>query len=152
MRLGAHRRQRGAERGRDVPEPREPYPELRVQRHGARAHRRHRPPGLEHRHVAPDLAPEPEPVLSGADPRTLLPAAHDLALHHEHLPRVGAEGQERLDVPPRLPAERGDRKSTRLNSSHPSISYAVFCLKKKNKTTKHLIKETKKRKVMHTKP
>src|SRR5690348_17787481 len=32
----------------------------------------------------------------------------------------------------------GDRKSTRLNSSHPSISYAVFCLKKKkkHKTTK----------------
>src|SRR4051794_41629414 len=32
------------------------------------------------------------------------------------------------------PRERrchGDRKSTRLNSSHPSISYAVFCLKKK---------------------
>src|SRR5699024_12519787 len=28
-----------------------------------------------------------------------------------------------------------DRKSTRLNSSHVSISYAVFCLKKKNKTT-----------------
>src|SRR5690348_18183536 len=27
--------------------------------------------------------------------------------------------------------EDGDRKSTRLNSSHPSISYAVFCLKKK---------------------
>src|SRR5207249_8259019 len=26
----------------------------------------------------------------------------------------------------------GDRKSTRLNSSHVSISYAVFCLKKKN--------------------
>src|SRR5690348_18102819 len=32
----------------------------------------------------------------------------------------------------RQPAE-SDRKSTRLNSSHPSISYAVFCLKKKNK-------------------
>src|SRR5690348_17996348 len=30
-------------------------------------------------------------------------------------------------------ATRGDRKSTRLNSSHPSISYAVFCLKKKKK-------------------
>src|SRR5690348_17878615 len=29
-----------------------------------------------------------------------------------------------------------DRKSTRLNSSHPSISYAVFCLKKKKKKTK----------------
>src|SRR5436309_9691735 len=28
----------------------------------------------------------------------------------------------------------GDRKSTRLNSSHVKISYAVFCLKKKNKT------------------
>src|SRR3712207_7971205 len=27
----------------------------------------------------------------------------------------------------------GDRKSTRLNSSHANISYAVFCLKKKNK-------------------
>src|SRR5438876_3991437 len=29
------------------------------------------------------------------------------------------------------PAAARDRKSTRLNSSHPSISYAVFCLKKK---------------------
>src|SRR2546422_7648407 len=29
--------------------------------------------------------------------------------------------------------ERGDRKSTRLNSSHGYISYAVFCLKKKKK-------------------
>src|SRR5688572_32060885 len=28
--------------------------------------------------------------------------------------------------------ESGDRKSTRLNSSHSQISYAVFCLKKKN--------------------
>src|SRR2546430_9128933 len=32
-----------------------------------------------------------------------------------------------------LPATR-DRKSTRLNSSHSQISYAVFCLKKKNRT------------------
>src|SRR5690348_6307590 len=31
----------------------------------------------------------------------------------------------------------GDRKSTRLNSSHPSISYAVFCLKKKKKKNIH---------------
>src|SRR5437867_8742625 len=30
----------------------------------------------------------------------------------------------------------GDRKSTRLNSSHRTISYAVFCLKKKNIITK----------------
>src|SRR3712207_7822992 len=32
-----------------------------------------------------------------------------------------------------------DRKSTRLNSSHANISYAVFCLKKKNKTDVILI-------------
>src|SRR2546422_8513952 len=31
------------------------------------------------------------------------------------------------------PCRRGDRKSTRLNSSHGYISYAVFCLKKKKK-------------------
>src|SRR6266487_5090624 len=36
------------------------------------------------------------------------------------------EAVELLDTPP-----GPDRKSTRLNSSHPSISYAVFCLKKK---------------------
>src|SRR2546430_4185156 len=36
----------------------------------------------------------------------------------------------------RLPSTRlRDRKSTRLNSSHSQISYAVFCLKKKKKTT-----------------
>src|SRR5947199_7570595 len=44
-----------------------------------------------------------------------------------------------LRDPPRvLRAELGarDRKSTRLNSSHLGISYAVFCLKKKNKRDK----------------
>src|SRR3712207_7474864 len=41
----------------------------------------------------------------------------------------GQEGEE-------LVAVVGDRKSTRLNSSHANISYAVFCLKKK-KTQKH---------------
>src|SRR5262245_66473660 len=34
---------------------------------------------------------------------------------------------------PWLARRNGDRKSTRLNSSHLGISYAVFCLKKKNK-------------------
>src|SRR5207245_6486795 len=34
--------------------------------------------------------------------------------------------------------ERGDRKSTRLNSSHGSISYAVFCLKKKNRVQRKI--------------
>src|SRR3712207_8524826 len=36
----------------------------------------------------------------------------------------------------RVEADR-DRKSTRLNSSHANISYAVFCLKKKIKHTRH---------------
>src|SRR3712207_6846646 len=35
--------------------------------------------------------------------------------------------------PERAKALKADRKSTRLNSSHANISYAVFCLKKKNK-------------------
>src|SRR5438876_4205252 len=35
-----------------------------------------------------------------------------------------------------VPKVDRDRKSTRLNSSHPSISYAVFCLKKKKKKKK----------------
>src|SRR5438874_12416853 len=39
-------------------------------------------------------------------------------------------------VPARIP----DRKSTRLNSSHVEISYAVFCLKKKKKKIKSAIK------------
>src|SRR3712207_7320182 len=52
----------------------------------------------------------------------------------------GAAGRSRGRLPPRRPRElrrgagRGetqDRKSTRLNSSHANISYAVFCLKKK---------------------
>src|SRR5256885_3297196 len=37
------------------------------------------------------------------------------------------------------PAELGDRKSTRLNSSHLVISYAVFCLKKKKKFQKDVV-------------
>src|SRR2546427_3571062 len=35
-------------------------------------------------------------------------------------------------------AARRDRKSTRLNSSHSQISYAVFCLKKKKKRKPHI--------------
>src|SRR5690348_17913696 len=44
-----------------------------------------------------------------------------------------------LVVQPLLLQGGGDRKSTRLNSSHPSISYAVFCLKKKNNKRNHTI-------------
>src|SRR5690348_17772189 len=44
-----------------------------------------------------------------------------------------AFGRKLAETVPAGPLEpTGDRKSTRLNSSHPSISYAVFCLKKKS--------------------
>src|SRR3712207_7191571 len=44
---------------------------------------------------------------------------------------AGADRQL-VDGEPAEEGEPGDRKSTRLNSSHANISYAVFCLKKKN--------------------
>src|SRR5688572_32045704 len=43
-------------------------------------------------------------------------------------------------------AEEEDRKSTRLNSSHSQISYAVFCLKKKKKKKKKKIQKKEIRK------
>ena len=45
------------------------------------------------------------------------------------------ELQYYTDRPENVQVQNGDRKSTRLNSSHRCISYAVFCLKKKKKTT-----------------
>src|SRR5256884_2812432 len=44
-----------------------------------------------------------------------------------------------LDPAPALRPLEADRKSTRLNSSHGYISYAVFCLKKKKKTEGQII-------------
>src|SRR5690606_39809129 len=49
-------------------------------------------------------------------------------LHFAYRQRCGLHGARRLGSP-------RDRKSTRLNSSHVKISYAVFCLKKKKKTS-----------------
>src|SRR5206468_13109980 len=60
-------------------------------------------------------------------PRPLVPGAARLARPGA---RRGGRGLPR--VVPASPSAR-DRKSTRLNSSHDQISYAVFCLKKKNK-------------------
>src|SRR3712207_8552294 len=70
--------------------------------------------------------------------------SHPPALRHDHVHRLGGDVLRRLVLgllrrialsggccPPRDQG-RGDRKSTRLNSSHANISYAVFCLKKKN--------------------
>src|SRR5690554_7139944 len=64
---------------------------------------------------------------------------------HDALPISVPRVEERSMLPPwrrqsaRLSVTRSrDRKSTRLNSSHVRISYAVFCLKKKkNKNTNH---------------
>src|SRR5256885_13040630 len=55
---------------------------------------------------------------------------HDLRVHERRARGVGVEGEGE-----RCPRDRRlDRKSTRLNSSHLVISYAVFCLKKKKHT------------------
>src|SRR5256885_15452877 len=65
---------------------------------------------------------------------------------HDALPILHLRSGLRTAVPPAWPADRrllrkgssdgrADRKSTRLNSSHLVISYAVFCLKKKKKST-----------------
>src|SRR3712207_8734278 len=73
----------------------------------------------------------------GADPA-------GAAVHQQHL--AGLQPAQADDVAPDGAGDLGesggvqDRKSTRLNSSHANISYAVFCLKKK-KTT-HTLLET----------
>src|SRR5690349_22218242 len=59
----------------------------------------------------------------------------------------GDEGQHRRPADPAAPVPDGDgpdrdRKSTRLNSSHVEISYAVFCLKKKKKHIRASVSDT----------
>src|SRR2546427_9364062 len=93
-------------------------------------------------------------TLSLHDALPISPAARHLgprrlrrraALHHgaRHQRRAAArargEAHARARRPRRVDQPRfQDRKSTRLNSSHSQISYAVFCLKKKkNKQTHH---------------
>src|SRR5688572_31507266 len=54
-----------------------------------------------------------------------------------------ARGDQRAGAPRRLDDHHaGDRKSTRLNSSHSQISYAVFCLKKKTNNTRTTLSQT----------
>src|SRR5690606_41335763 len=79
-------------------------------------------------------SPGPCPARAGDGHGALPPLARrhsaDRGLHGEaaHLPRRG--GRKALR-PGDLRRADQDRKSTRLNSSHVKISYAVFCLKKK---------------------
>src|SRR5438094_7832142 len=69
----------------------------------------------------------------GHESRTWLSAPAFLC----RLPAVvkGPRADHRGAQPVLQPAQEGDRKSTRLNSSHRTISYAVFCLKKKTTQT-----------------
>src|SRR3712207_8476630 len=68
----------------------------------------------------------------GAPDRRLVDADHlvDLLEALDALERAYPAGRA---IQPRARGGQQDRKSTRLNSSHANISYAVFCLKKKNK-------------------
>src|SRR5699024_11217033 len=98
------------------------------------------------RHVSP---PPPRPTLFPYTTlfRSLIYTGANLALARHgarHRKRSGSQQPSEPDEPGSGTAialgalldgipESIDRKSTRLNSSHVSISYAVFCLKKKNK-------------------
>src|SRR5256886_16419522 len=68
------------------------------------------------------------PMALGPSPRTATPSRdHDGRVSHDPAPaRPLGGGRDR-----RREGPGPDRKSTRLNSSHSQISYAVFCLKKK---------------------
>src|SRR5207249_5597744 len=80
---------------------------------------------------------DPPRVLDVAD--ELASDAHDARLDLPFEPCAGIEAHIPVDVHITLElagdADVTDRKSTRLNSSHVSISYAVFCLKKKKLAT-----------------
>src|SRR3712207_6902674 len=60
------------------------------------------------------------------------PARRDEHPHHGQRRRGDDEAARGADDDAPLRGLHSDRKSTRLNSSHANISYAVFCLKKKN--------------------
>src|SRR5688572_31075418 len=69
--------------------------------------------------------------------RSLVPQFHPLGERFEHLGPdalpLGVEFGREVSVGEVVGVDDRDRKSTRLNSSHSQISYAVFCLKKKIK-------------------
>src|SRR3712207_8793707 len=70
------------------------------------------------------------PAVPAGDRSDLLLAAHRLG---GVVPAALPEGVGHLCARQGVQLHGGDRKSTRLNSSHANISYAVFCLKKKKK-------------------
>src|SRR6476646_11649377 len=72
---------------------------------------------------------------------------------HDALPICRGDRGHRLPRVHRRPRRRRvvDRKSTRLNSSHTVISYAVFCLKKKKQLKQIIIYHKKKKQTTTTK-
>src|SRR5690349_22751425 len=64
-----------------------------------------------------------------------IPIPKSVALKDVKSLRVVRNSQKNVEG---LKIVTGDRKSTRLNSSHVEISYAVFCLKKKKKKTNQI--------------
>src|SRR5712692_11177321 len=69
-----------------------------------------------------------EAALAGSKRRGNRPSDHR-STPSDPLPGGSTMAQSRREPGRKRPASRPDRKSTRLNSSHSSISYAVFCLK-----------------------
>src|SRR3712207_8483597 len=64
-------------------------------------------------------------------------AARGLGVGLQHVPLLSHATYRREEVLAALQYGSLDRKSTRLNSSHANISYAVFCLKKKKNTFRY---------------
>src|SRR5207245_10290869 len=88
-------------------------------------------PTLFRSHFSQSIEPAPE--------RLPYPVREHLVRRGEESPEHREEGDGQSEAggvrcrgPKHRQRQRSDRKSTRLNSSHGSISYAVFCLKKKN--------------------
>src|SRR2546430_12608266 len=81
------------------------------------------------------------PPRSTLFPYTTLFRSHPLEPVALVLDESDGAGQGR-GLTPGEPLENLDRKSTRLNSSHSQISYAVFCLKKKKKHATELYRPT----------
>src|SRR2546427_8654525 len=102
----------------------------------------------------------PQPFVPIADSTDVFPVRRIYCVgrnYEEHAREMGASGREApfffckpadavlcasagpiaIPYPDRTADLQQDRKSTRLNSSHSQISYAVFCLKKKNKLAPH---------------
>src|SRR5690625_3349379 len=88
-------------------------------------------------HCPLQIHPSPDPDRKATSRKAYLSRSyttHDRAYHQAQLARCSCylfSGSRALHAVSRIFGRAADRKSTRLNSSHVAISYAVFCLKKK---------------------